>query len=105
MERVLQEGSDGCDRRCVATGLRPLDSAVYTYTFAGLQPFGVRKRCGIRLAVRALAWNWTRRTPMTGVTHAASAASSSPGGWRKRAGTNTLPLVWKHRSGRKSLVL
>ncbi len=25
--------------------------------------------------------------------------------WRKRAGTNTLPLIWKHRSGRKSLVL
>jgi alpha-ketoglutarate-dependent taurine dioxygenase len=25
--------------------------------------------------------------------------------WRRRAGTNTLPLVWKHRSGRKSLVL
>jgi alpha-ketoglutarate-dependent taurine dioxygenase len=25
--------------------------------------------------------------------------------WRKRAGTNTLPLVWKHRSGRKSMVL
>jgi alpha-ketoglutarate-dependent taurine dioxygenase len=25
--------------------------------------------------------------------------------WRKRAGTNTLPLVWKHLSGRNSLVL
>ena len=25
--------------------------------------------------------------------------------WRKRAGTNELPLVWTHRSGRKSLVL
>lgn len=25
--------------------------------------------------------------------------------WRKRAGTNLLPLVWKHRSGRKSLVI
>jgi len=25
--------------------------------------------------------------------------------WRKRVAANTLPLVWKHRSGRKSLVL